>query len=281
MLASIILGLQGLPANELKREIAYVIRRYKPGKARSRFQIEICQVNGERLRRLSVPSEPGRVMWRDRGHLVWDDGSTIFETTLRGGKTRRLATGILDSEVVRLAFGKPSFTNWNEDRARSYLVGDRVRQAPFSWFYDFPEDGNLQFIGSKGEPRELDGEADDSAVNKSIRGLLNFVSSKVLNGHKGAWIATDSSMVGGRTLLGLTYEEISGKQRLLLSEAGSFSGDPYGSVLTSTTRSNTRKLGSLRVFMNELVVMNWRTGKSRLLRSGDILVTSVSMRPLK
>lgn len=281
MLAAIVLHPQHLPPNEASREIAYVIRRFKPGKARSRFQIEICQVNGERLRRFSVPSEPHSVMWRGRNHLLWGDGSNVYEMTLRAGKTRRLGTGILDSEVVRIAFGKPSFTNWNQEHARSYLVGDRVTSAPLSWFFNFPEDGNLKFLGSKGETREIFDEADDSAVNKSIRGLLNFVSSKVLNDQQGAWIATDSSMAGGRTLLGLTYEEISGKQRLLISEAGSFSGDPYGSVLTFTTRSNIRKLGSLRVFMNELVVMNWRTGKSWVLRSGDMLITSVSMRPLK
>lgn len=290
MLAAIMLHPQLLPPEEANREIAYVIRRYKPGQAQSRFEIEVSRLDGSRRRVLPTPDPPNEIRWLDHSTLIWSGKRGLWKSKLshwrprlaiaanpkaRAWDTRftpqadEICNGVRELEVEERSFswakGKitpiPKLTDYEQGRTPDYPAVVRDRS---------------------GKPRLLFlPEGADAAVAAAMTGADTFYGSLVLPKNQGMWILARGNMTTAEYMQGLVWEKPNGKQVTRVEDAYSLDADPRRETIVYASWMHIAPLGTLSLFMNQLEVCNWKTGAKKVLVSGYVAIHSVATRPTK
>lgn len=120
----------------------------------------------------------------------------------------------------------------------------------------------------------------DTAVGQAMTGIDYFYGSRVLPKDQGIWILARGGMSTAEDMQGLVWEMPSGKQVVRVKDAYSLDADPRRETVVYASWIHISKLGRLNLFMNQLETCNWKTGVKKVLVAGDVVVTSVAVRPL-
>lgn len=282
------LGL-GLPKAELRREIAYVIRRYKPGKARSRFEIEISSLDGSRRRVLPTPDPPNEIRWLDHSTLIWSGERGLWKSKLSPWRPRLAIAVTPKARAWDVRFTPQADEICNrvrevevEERPFSWAKG-RITPIPKLTEYDRGRTPDYEFVikDRRGKPRMLFiPEGADSAVAGAMNGMSSFCGSLALPRNQGIWILARGGMSTAEYMQGLVWEKPDGKQVARVEDAYSLDADPRRDAIVYASWMHIAPLGKLSLFMNQLEVCNWKTGAKKVLVAGHVSISAVTVRPL-
>lgn len=275
--------------SERSREIAYVIRRYKPGKSPSRNQIEFCRLDGSRTRVLPTTDPPYELRWLDQSTVIWSGRRGIWRSKLSPWHPRLAIAARSKDEVWQTRFVHQADEICHG--VREFKVGERA----FSWSegklnpipkltkYDKGRTSEDEVVirDRLGNPRTLFVPVGaDTAVGQAMTGIDYFYGSRVLPKDQGIWILARGGMSTAEDMQGLVWEMPSGKQVVRVKDAYSLDADPRRETVVYASWIHISKLGRLNLFMNQLETCNWKTGVKKVLVAGDVVVTSVAVRPL-
>lgn len=289
MIAAIPLQLTGVPPAELRREIAYVIRRYKPGKAPSHYQLEASRADGSHRQVLRTPTEPRNVFWLSKSELWWSDTrGTEWASSYPRWKPKKLKSPIFVSEghypaessFLSLKFGRQLFYDYGSHDGSFFEYKKRklVKVARPVPEQDIEDVYKIQGLG--GSKRTLfEPKGADSAVEQSMTGMPEYYTTRELPNREGLWILAEGAMSSRHQMLGLVYENLSGKQVLVCQDASVIEADPSRRAVIYVVAQEIKMLGSLHLWMNSIRVADWRTGAQRTILSGSVHVGDLAVRP--
>lgn len=267
-------------------ELAFVARFYKPGSAKSRYELYVSNREAKQRRLLPMPEEPFRAVWQGKNHLLVETDKHWYVGDVRAWKPV-LIKGALDQNLVesRNRAYPPGEPWFQVDEQPGYLKFDLAKRAfvphPSAKSGDIPlnEEGLTEVQDPNGNTLKLQQFEPFSFLVKGKEVAADYEFQRV-------WRVGDSMfMVCG------THSSSSGSvnqvvallkgqaPRVVIPEANSFDFVASRPLFAYCTPRSTSPLGKIQVWSSELHVGDWRRGTEKAVLSGAIHVTTVSIRP--
>ena len=293
MLTAILLPTAAQSVLASQDRLAVVARFYKPGKAKSRFELYLDGEFGGRKRQLTMPKEPNRAVWVSASSLLVQTDLGWYLGDVKSWKPKLLKdTGDYNVVESKYRSWKPGEPEFSIDEQPGHFVFDpkasKFKTLNDSKNRDVPlsEQGPTEIEEPNGGKLSVEpfqffsyniGEAKVDAEYEFQRAWRNKDRLFVMTG-------THSSTSGSVNSLIMFEKE---KQpRVLFKEANNFDfheSRGYYAYCTPRTTSplDPKNSKSIQVWSSELVVGNWhsRTIPMRRLYMGAVHVSSVSIRP--
>ncbi len=281
--------LSGLPPAEERREVAYVIRRYKPGKAPSHYQIEASRADGSHRQVLRTATEPRNVFWLSKSELWWSDWKgTEWASSYPRWNPKKLKSPIFVCDgpdpslenLISIKFGRRLLSAYRSEGQDFFEYKNRrlfkiARPVPEHYIEDAY---NIEGLG--GAKRVLfEPKGADAVVEQSMTGAPLYYTTRELPNREGLWILAEGAMSSRGYMMGLVYENPSGQQVLVCRDASAIEADPSRRTVIYVVSQEIKMLGSLSLWMNSIKVADWRTGQQRTILSGNIHVGDLALRP--
>lgn len=272
-------------------EIAYVIRRHKPGKERSFYQLEASRIDGTHRRVLRTSAEPLQVSWLSRNELWWSDkrGQEWISSYPRWNP-RKLKSTIFAfngnypsfEPVLSIKFGRRLFYDYGAHdgsffefkNKKMVKVGRPVPEQDIEDVY--------KVHGLGGSQRTLfEPKGADEAVERSMTGMPTYYATRELPDRQGLWILAQGSMSSRHQMLGLVYENLAGKQILVAADASVMEANPSRRSVIYVVAQEIQTLGPLHLWMNSIKVADWRSGAQQTILCGNVHVADLALRPIE
>jgi hypothetical protein len=273
--------------------LAVVARFYKPGKAKSRFELYLDGEFGGRKRQLTMPKEPNRAVWVSSSSLLVQTDLGWYLGDVKSWKPKLLKdTGDYNVVESKYRSWKPGEPEFSIDEQPSHFVFDlkssKFKTLANSKNQDVPlaEEGPTEIDEPNGGKLSVEpfqffsykiGEKQVEAEYEFQRAWRNKERLFVMTG-------THSSTSG--SVNSLILFEKGNEPRILVREANNIDfheSRGYYAYCTPRTTSplEPKNPKSIQVWSSELIVGNWlsRTVPMRRLYSGAVHVSSVSIRP--
>lgn len=271
--------------------LVYVARFYKPGKAKSRFEVYLSSSDGKQKLILPSKEEPNQAQWVGKNQIAFTTSSGIWLGSLEKWAPKLIQKGgevhFKDSRWRIHEPGNPE-VELDYEQTEYYQIDSQsskliVTQAT-------PDEGMIQLgetpveVPNPNEPMKpfmltqfenFDYDIEGKRKTSEYEAQYAVASPN----RKEVWIycGTHSSTSGD--VNSLLYLKESERPRMIFSEANSFDFWKKRSIFAYCTTRTTVPFQGKQVWASQLHVGDWKKGTDTTLLKGPVWISSISIRP--
>ncbi len=277
----------------IQPSLVFVARFYKPGSAKSQFELYVSDLAGGNRKLLKTTEEPVSVQWVGHDRLLWLSESALWTSKLSPWKPLLVKKSTtLHFERSRDRISAPGMPELIEDFDRTKglygfnvetLKVDQMVETPHHTDIDFPEDGDFTIPDPNHDDHPIKGKRFDGFSyfdkGKETKSEWDIFRAWRTDGNSKLWALIGSHTSSSGDINGIMLFEKGKSPRTIFEDGNCFDFWPERSTFAYCTSRDTSNLGKKQVWTSALHVGDWKKGTNKTVLNGVIWVPSVSIRP--
>ncbi len=273
--------------------LAYIARIYKPGAAKSRFEIYVSNLDGTNRKMLTTAEEPHFIQWIGKDRLAWTTDKGVYTSKLSPWKPMFVKDSsncnFRESRWRTSEPGQPDFMQGFDDSKGYFHLNPQTLQLEAATDPDNPDEYALNDEMATDILNPCDPSHNLSikkyetfhywSKGKDVESDYDAMRAIKAEGGKSLWVITGThdSTTGDTNCLMLFQQ---GKEpKTIFDDANGFDFWRGRNTYAYCTTRELTKLGSKQVWTSKLRVGDWSKGTNKTLLNGLIWIPSVSIRP--
>ena len=272
--------------------LAFVARFYKPGNAKSQFELFVSDMNGQNRKELKTPVEPVAVQWIGHDRLAWFSEKALYTSKLSPWKPvlvkKTTTLRFAESRTRNTEPGMPEFVE-DFDRSKGVFILD-PKTLKLERAADSPRHQDIPISDDQQTSIPDPNNPDHPIKAKRFEGFSYWLNGKEAKSEWDAfrawttdggrlWISIGSHTSTSGDINGLMLFEKGKKPKTIFENGNCVDFWPARDLYAYCTPRDTSTLGKKQVWSSELHVGDWKKGTDRTILKGLVWVPSVSIRP--
>lgn len=273
--------------------LAYIARFYKPGAAKSRFEIYVSNLDGSNQKKLTSTDEPHFIHWIGKDRLAWTTEKGVYTSKLSPWKPALVKNSanynFRESRWRTSEPGQPDFMQGFDDSKGFFHLNPQSLKLEPTTPTNNPDEYTLSDETTTDVANPCDANHSLSmkkyeafhywAKGAEVQSDFDAMRAIKSDGGKSLWVVTGThdSTTGDTNCLMLFQQ---GKQpRTIFDNANAFDLWWSRPTFAYCTTRELKSLGGKQVWTSELHVGDWTKGADKTIIKGLVWIPSVSIRP--